>query len=460
MSTAVLWDGRLAVAGGGVVGVSSASWAELGAGCRAAGVDTVYTFDDPPEPAGVGLDGLEVVGGGADGQPWRWLLTGSDAAGSWRVFVVRPEFDGGGVCGPWLGCDPRTVWQALTAFERAVGVSWAESIGRTAERLILATHPPARGGRRLDRVVQLPEPAVVSNLEQPYGSWARPLTGPERRAGWVHVFDANAQYLSAWSGAVLGHGDPVHHTRPQFDRRKAGLWRLEGMPASLRPELPPVALEGREWFATPTVDRLLEVCDGSDAPLVLEAWIWPDQSRYLRGAADRMRDARAYALATRDDLARRVRTDANADGERLIGQLVAAELVVDMVKSLYRVETGRFNMAGRESSRWYRPDWGHTIRALARCNLHRRLWQLGAAPFAIATDGLVFAADEPDPQRFADRIRLPIGTALGQYKHTMTVPAGPVLEQAGPDGFTRSGQVMRAISAAISADTAELEVAR
>lgn len=396
----------------------------------------------------------ELVGGsvectGDQGGAWRWRLSSPASflcgpgapgrVGGAVVHVVDVAADVRDVAGPFSGLEARELVDVLASLERLLGVPWASSTGRTAERLILSTHPRAKGGTLLDRAPVTPAPCEGSTLETAWSNWRRELTGDERRAGWLHIFDANAQYLAAWSTAELGHGVPVHHGGPRrFDARVCGVWRVPELGA-VRPPfgelLPRPWLEGREWFTTATVARALEVCHGLDFPDVAESWEWPTRTRFLRGACERLRDARAAAVLERDRTGRAAWDELGPDDEaralELVRRHVVADVTLEAVKSVYRVQTGRFGMGARDaSSPWARPDWGHIVRAQARVNLHRRLEKLAAAPFGIATDALLFLADEPAPAVFAERVRLPLGGGLGQFHHIATVPAGELGELA------------------------------
>lgn len=413
---------------------------------RARSVDVVFVTEGIPDLADDGTFAAQVTGGDAKrpDEAWRWAIAtpGDDDAGAVEIVVLAN--DAAGNAGPWLGLDAGELRDVFNTFARLVGTDWASSVGATAQDLILSTHPRASGGRHLGAAGVTPEPAQGSTLELPWQSWRRELTRDELALPFVHAYDANAQYLAAWGGAELGFGEAVHYaTAPRFDRNSAGLWRIPSA-ANLRninPLMPAPWLAGREWFTTPTITRLLEVVDGLDLahPFITEAYVWPEHARYLRVAGERLRDARTEAIRelekTRAALGSATEVE---DAEQLAGRLVRGEVIVDAVKSLYRVQTGRFGMARNAGvvSIWDRPHWGHTIRALARVNLHRRLDRLAVKPFAIATDGLLFASDEPDGRAFAERIRLPLGRGLGQYRHEGTarlaaLPLGDT-EHAGP----------------------------
>lgn len=357
-----------------------------------------------------------------DATGWRIRLRSPEQATPWCSVVLLP-YDAPGAAakaGPWGRASFETGVRGLRTFRMAVGRPWRDSVGRTAETIILSTHPRERGGVMLDRSPTVPPPAAAGTLEQPF-HWRRPLTEAERAGRWVHAFDANAQYLAAWQVAELGFGEPEHFDRCEF-RQKPGLWRpdpaiYEGVG---REHLPDPQGRGREWFTTDTVARMVELAGGAVPPMA-EAWVWSKGTRYLRGAGELLRDAR-------QSLVQRAPSE-------------SVRMAREAVRSLYAVETGRFNMATRdERSGWHRPDWGHIIRARARVNLHRRLaglrlkktgeWRDGfaVAPFAIQVDGLYFLTDVDDPVKFAGLAGIPVGSALGQFSHEGSVEVDEVAE--------------------------------
>lgn len=385
--------------------------------------------DGPAELGG----GLVVACTGDQPEPWRWQVSYPP------VNVVSLAADAHMLSGPLWGLTPAELVRALRALEGALRVPWASSVGQTVQRLIRSTHPAGKGGRLLEDAPAAPAPCEGGGLELPWASWRRELTRDEARAPFVHVFDANAQYLAAWQVAELGFGEPRHVTAPRFGPRQVGVWRVDL--AGLEPAYPLAALlpvpwlPGREWVTTPTLHRALEVVHGADAPDVSEAWVWPEHARYLRGAGERLRDARATGLSERRWAAARLESLPAGAPDSLVDDAVTrdvlATVILEAVKSLYVVGTGRLNMPRAAGNRWARPDWGHTVRATARVNLHRRLCKLSAAPFAIATDALVFAAAEPDGLAFAASLAtpaatrgLPIGDGLGEFRHEGTLPAG------------------------------------
>jgi hypothetical protein len=442
-------------AGGGRALPDPWGLADVVAAADAAGACTVLVLDVAGWSGAV--DGLELTG--SLGAEWRFTRPAvlDDTAPARRVDVVMVEADtaGGKYAGPWAGLEPRDACAVLRALEGVLGVPWASSVGQTAERLILSTHPRAKGGRRLDVAPVTPVPVAEGNLELDLMAWRRPLEPRERRlidgGGWVHVFDANAQHLAAWQAAELGHGTPVHEVGPVFDRRRVGFWRVEGgldgLPTPAAPLLPAPWLPGREWYSTPTMLRALEVSVGMDFPSVTEAWLWPESSRFLREAGVKLRDARARASAR--VAAARVRLLAAAIDDRDVdaatGEVAVAGAVLEAVKAVYSRQAGRFQMARGEDSGWARPDWGHIIRATARANLHRRMEKLSWSPLAVATDALVFVSDERDPRIAAERLRLPLGVGLGEFRAEGTAPAAELVDELEGAAV---GVLMRAIGAA------------
>jgi hypothetical protein len=345
--------------------------------------------------------GLDPAAGGRHVQ--QRVTTASGAV----TFVVLAA-DVQRICGPWADTNtPQTLAAGLEAFRRAVGHPWHSSAGRTTEAIIRATHPPAKGGTVLGVTPELPDVATDGTLE-PAFMWHRPLNDTEAAAGWLHCYDANSQYLSAWQSVELGYGAPAYHHGPvEFDKRRVGLWHTELPARPVDPTLPNCWADGTRpapWATTATLTRAAEILP--QPPSISEAWLWAEKGRYLRPTAEALRDARTLLLDRPD---------------------AASAYALAAVKNLYRRGTGRLALTERDRrSGWPRPDWRLNIIALARVNFHRRLTKLSDHPFAVLVDAAYFAADQADPLRYAHTIGLPIGTGLGHYRPVATVALPPI----------------------------------
>jgi hypothetical protein len=284
-------------------------------------------------------------------------------------------------------------------------VPFRSSPGATARDLWLAL----RKGRAELRPGQAVPPAVVRPSPEAPFVWSRPLTDAEREHGWVHAFDANAQYLGTAASIDLGAGQPEHRPGPlEFDRKTVGYWLADvpEAPAGLLPDpfTPSPRLAGmtdpagRRWATTPTLALAAEL----GAPVrVHEAWIWPQSRRFLRPWAEAFRDARA---ACQGDPA------------------PEAQAVLAAVKLAYNKFFGWLasEQVGGELAR---PDWHQLVIAQSRVNLYRKLARLDRPPFAVDVDALYLTAPTADPAA-ACPAGLQLGPGLGQFKHAGAAPAG------------------------------------
>lgn len=414
--------------------------------------------------------GHEVTAAGEDGTggDWRYRVSVPGASDPvWVVLVRRDEHAHGG---PWAGLSGTELVMALRVLEHH-GVAWSHSVARTAEQLILTTHPRKRGGRLLEKAPAMPGPVTSGRLEEPWRAWSRPLSARESTAAWVHTYDANAAYLGCWQTVELGFGRPEHFSTARGCESRVGqpgVWRVELPPGWHEPaELPPIAprLVQRDgddqgkggWVTTPTLARLRQWAAWSKQGEVVpeEGHVWPERSRFLRAAGERLRDARTEALQGAEAMRGILRDPLTTDeaAEAALSRLVAAEAVKEAVGDLYQIMSGRFSSHRREvAPAWARPDWGNLIRAEWRANLHRKLtrwWaDTAAAPFAIETDAVAFATDEADPVAFARWVGLPLGAGLGQWKVSGTCARERVDELAGA-GARRVAAIFGAASSAL-----------
>jgi hypothetical protein len=269
---------------------------------------------------------------------------------------------------------------------------------------------------------RLPEMTGDLNVEAP-SVWDRELTESERDRQWCHLIDKHAAYLGACSSLELGIASPEHTTRPSFDARIPGYWRVDVDPAPWPLLLPdPLGRDvprrrRREWFTTPTVKLALQQGIELDIP---EAWTWPLHRAVLRPFYERCRNARSAleAILAREPSPRRQ---------------VAATGALRALKAIYAATLGGGLASLKDRKRdprppWYRPDWRHHVIAQARANMLRNLarWATrGMLAAAIYNDGCYVLADEkPEVGQ--------LGTAgLGGYSLKASWPARSMIGRRG-----------------------------
>lgn len=252
--------------------------------------------------------------------------------------------------------------------------------------------------------------------------WTTPSAIRCPAADHVHGYDVNRQYLSAAANAELAVGQLGHTGRIRFDQTRAGYWLISPQAWNV-PHMPHPAGGGPRrggmrgsWVTTPTMRLLNEIADHGfiAGPDVIDSWTADKSARIMR----------PWAEAIRDGLNRAERITEPA----FVDRLKPAE-VIPLLKQTYRETVG---MLGRPGGRVYRPDWRHTIAALARANLYRRLWSIGHRtgrwPRQIKADAVYYASHDPDPIATAETLGLPIGPGGGQFK---ILPADAPAEPAG-----------------------------
>lgn len=322
-----------------------------------------------------------------------WVRAASPGRES--VGLAFPTVAPGGQLYDWAKApDGQVLWKALQAFQNALGWGWRSSAGWTSTTLLQSLYGRFGGPGESD-------PPTVPDGELPL-VWTRALAAAEQYAGYVHVFDANSQYLPAAAAIELGTGKPEHRTSDvRFDPRIAGWWRA--LISKPRSRLLPDPLHsggkmGARWVTSPTLQYALELgCDFT----VSEAWVWPESHRWLRRWAEQISAARRVLVYS--------------------GEL-HDRIALGALKSIYKVGLGWLATDRRRGDELHRPDWEAAVRAKARCNLVRRLYRLAQTPFAIDVDALWFAAKDPDPVTFAAWLGLPYGLGLGQFKAVRSFP--------------------------------------
>ncbi|MFJ1991907.1 telomere-associated protein Tap [Streptomyces asiaticus] len=303
-----------------------------------------------------------------------------------------------------------------------------------------------------------PEEVLV---EEAY-DWARPLTDEECAKRYVVGIDVNMAFAAAANGTAFGLGPPVHAKRPPFDPKIPGSWLVDLSHVELDPRLPsPFTPTGERpsgpaWYATPTVAYAVELGYGV-APV--EAYLRPDNGRYLDAWYTRLRDA---YIATMADLGVTAGMEPGEfltamDGHRQADPRMA--IVLSAIKATVKGGIGKLRErprggGWRPGQPWpalQRPTWRPDIRAAviskARINMHRKMLKMAAAtgqyPVAVLSDCAVYPSDGPSPLDFLphrDGKPLPggfrIGVSPGMVKHEgtqTTLWAEGVREEHGDD---------------------------
>lgn len=281
---------------------------------------------------------------------------------------------------------------------------------------------------RREPVMEWPAPALRSDTAT-VESWTRELSPAEQRAGWLHAYDKNAQFLAACSSVPLGLGELMRWNALDgsvvFDARLAGYWRVG-------------TADGYEWWTTPRVayatrelERVGEVLGTDRARLELaEAYVWERSGRALERWYALLRDARAYLLPWRE-------TDA--------GELAWQALKATYAAGIGHLDGGWFKPNAREGRAGdlqnprFRPDWRHMIVDQARVNL-RRTVDRWPAVVACYRDCLFVVSDCPDAY-VAGVDHLKFGATPGAFKVAGSWPLSSELRAAIDGG--KVGRLLR-----------------
>lgn len=230
--------------------------------------------------------------------------------------------------------------------------------------------------------------------ESPYvpRQWGVASDGPE-----IGI-DANRMHLAAAELVSVSPWNLKHTGRCDFDRSRAGWWKIEVPPWNI-PELPhPVGYPWDvpiRWVTTPTMGLLTELQDQGVIGRfeIHDSWTGPGM-RLLRKWARTLEDAYEAFSFMEYEVDIRLR---------------------DTVGPVYKETIGLLNHKDDDGNRnaifW--PHAHHSIIALGRCNLWRKLWRAyqrhHVIPLRIDVDHITFPGTEL-PLGFN------IGTRLGEFK--------------------------------------------
>jgi hypothetical protein len=280
-------------------------------------------------------------------------------------------------------------WQGLT------GLPWSGSGGDVTNDLLWHGHQDAKP-RPVWRDTSGPDRLEAAEL--PYGRsvWRGPLVeaADGSRPSHVTVVDKRRAYLAGYSTAEVPMEALTFAERPEWNRKRAGWWRVLIAPGAweLGTLLPdpagygPVLADGSRWLTTPTVALLLQLAKDGFHPGIGEfvsGWTAPG-TPILKDLAKTIRDTYDRAAAIEDPAVR--------------------DLVREAAKSLYRMPMGMWSSLNGQSQ-ILRYDWTATVVAVSRANVWRKCWQIGRGaddrfagpwPLLIETDGVAYPSG-PDP---------------------------------------------------------------
>lgn len=187
--------------------------------------------------------------------------------------------------------------------ERDQDGSWVSAPNPGALTAVLDPAPPEAPAEH--PVAQDWKAAGGGFLDEEAYQWVRPmetLTDEECLLPWAVGIDINTAFLAAANRLTVGLDAPVHRSRPVFDKKIPGAWRVDLSHVAVDPRLPsPFTPSGEQpagpaWYATPTVAYAVEL--GAEVR-PLEAFLRFDTGAYLDPWHDRLREA---YLATMADL--------------------------------------------------------------------------------------------------------------------------------------------------------------
>ncbi|MFD7446148.1 telomere-associated protein Tap [Streptomyces sp. NPDC059909] len=298
-------------------------------------------------------------------------------------------------------------------------------------------------------------------VEEAY-DWARPLTDAECAKRFVVGIDVNMAFAAAANGTNVGLGAPVHVRNPVFDKTTPGSWLVDLSHIELDERLPSPFTptgnrpEGPAWYATPTVAYAVEL---GHQVTPIEAYVRPENGRYLDGWYNRLRDAYIATMAdlgvtadmSPEEFLTTMAGHKQADPEMAIVLAAIKATVKGGIGKLRERPRGGGWRPGRPWPALARPTWRPDIRAAviskARVNMHRKMLKLAAAadiyPVAILSDCAVYASEGPSPLDFLpynDGKPLPggfrLGVSPGMVKHEgtqTTLWAEGIREEHGQD---------------------------
>ncbi|MBT2395937.1 hypothetical protein [Streptomyces sp. ISL-100] len=242
---------------------------------------------------------------------------------------------------------------------------------RVSARYDFTAHPPE------PEILRKPSKNGANEVWEARPKWTNSATedGTE-----VQLLDVNAAYLSALN-THLPIGALQHAKGSEFDRRRSGLYLItppEWTHTNLPNPLGARELSGDLWVTRPTLQLLMDAASEKygrlcEAPVIHESWTSGSSESILRAFRIILRDARAVAIETGD------------------------EVTLAYVKAMYSKFISTSAKASKFNHLIERTDWSQIIRAQAHGNLWRRALKAHNAGLTVhritGTDELHVAGD-------------------------------------------------------------------
>jgi hypothetical protein len=290
---------------------------------------------------------------------------------------------------------PEHIATALARYHVATGVAWRANAGASGHAMIrrmARRKDPKRPGRFLPEPRWRQDRWDANNGIVGRGDviWHRTLTAAEKKMRYVHQWDMRSAYLAAMAAANYGW-DPIQETGPGVDGMAAGYYILRLTPDHQRlltatKNLPPILNPARvnRGLVPVTQPVLAHLRELGYNPEIITSYTSERSGRYLRPAAERLRDA------------------------MIMGQAAGLPALRQALKETANRANG---LMARPGGRIYRRDWSHTTEDTAAVSILRRIGKVWAeaelAPIEVRTDAVFYASDIEDPRE------LPVGELLG-----------------------------------------------
>lgn len=339
---------------------------------------------------------------------------------------------------------PAALAARLETYARLTGVPYGRSAAYSGHDLVLRMD-----ARRKIVLTGPADPVPVRPTSSGLIDFQRAPAGDETRMRFLHSYDATAAWLAASQGTELGVGGWVHRDRPAFDPKLTALWRIQrpkwdlwAIPDPFAPSRKPA--DGTVRLYTPLLAMAAELLDAEITPV--EAWVWPEHTRYLDKWVQQLDQAR-QALAGPEPSY----TPQNPDDAAVLAAIkdtYSGAVTLFGSPQLDQDTDPETGTVRRQRHRLFREDWAHTLIDTSAARLYRKILAVEAAepgrwPVAIDRDNLLYASDDPDPDR-ACPAALTIGNGLGQVKPKGSAMLAAASAKLGAGKFSFDTLISRA----------------